>query len=253
MKKKKRKITAVGWVFLVLRALVIFALVRNIFMKNYEYVFTCILTLILFILPFALERRFKVKIPDFLEIVILLFIFSAEILGEINSFYTRFPLWDDMLHTINGFIMAAIGLSMIELLNESKDIRFKLSPLFVAVVSFCFSMMIGVIWEFFEYKMDVYFDMDMQKDTVVNKINSVNFDPDGLNNVHHIEIESVVINGEDWQEEYGGYLDIGLHDTMSDLLVNFYGAFTFSVIGYFYSKQKDDGKLKRLLIRHADR
>ena len=199
-------------------------------------------------MPYIIERKFKVEIPDTLEVIIFIFIFSAEILGELQSFYTLFPRWDDILHTINGFVMGAIGLSMIELLNDSEKLRIKLSPIFVSIVSFCFSMTIGVCWEFFEFGMDKYFGLDMQKDSIVEKINSVSFDPNNLNNVHSIEIESIIINGKDWNELYGGYIDIGLIDTMHDLFVNLIGAVSFSIIGYFYSKSNDDKRLKKIMI-----
>ena len=153
-----------------------------------------------------------------------------------------------MLHTINGFIMGAIGLSLIELLNKNENIKIMLSPIFVAIVSFCFSMTIGVLWEFFEFGMDMTFNTDMQKDYIVDKINSVKFDENNLNKVHSIEIESLIVNGEDWIEKYGGYIDIGLIDTMKDLFVNFIGALTFSVIGYFYSKNGSNDKIKKILI-----
>lgn len=249
--KKKinfKKLTASNWVFLFLRFIVFLIMIHNIVIGNYENVFVCVLTLILFVLPFLIERKFKVEIPDLLEIIILLFIFSAEILGELNSFYTLFPAWDDILHTVNGFIMGAIGLSMIEIFNNSKETKIKLSPLFVAIISFCFSMTIGVCWEFFEFGMDQIFNLDMQKDHIVEEIYSVSFDPDNLNNVHHVYINTLQVNDEDWIEEYGGYIDIGLIDTMRDLLVNFIGAFTFSIIGYFYSKSQDDNRMKKLLI-----
>jgi len=250
MKKNKKKInlTLPKKLYLILRFLVIGILIRNIFSGNYENVFICLLTLILFIMPYIIEKKFKIEIPDFLEIVILLFIFSAEILGELNSFYTKIPMWDNILHTINGFIMGAIGLSLIELLNDTKEINIKLSPIFIAIVSFCFSMTIGVCWEFFEYGMDTSFNLDMQKDTIVERVNSVTFDPDNLNKVHSVEIETLKVNGEDWKDKYGGYIDIGLIDTMNDLIVNFVGALTFSIIGYFYSKKHESDKLKKILI-----
>ena len=254
LKKKKThevkgtKLTASQWLFVILRLIVFLILIHDVLNKNYENVFICILTLFLFVLPFIIERKFKINIPDVLEIIILLFIFSAEILGELNSFYTIFPRWDDMLHTTNGFIMGAIGLSLIDLLNNSKEFKIKLSPLFVAFVSFCFSMTIGVCWEFFEFGMDRVFHLDMQKDSIVEEINSVTFDPNNLNKIHSIKIDSLEVNGEDWIELYGGYIDIGLIDTMKDLIVNFIGAFTFSVIGYFYSKSEDNKKIKKLLI-----
>ncbi len=246
--KKKEKLTFSKKLFLLLRFVVIIILVHNIIIKNYENVFVCILTLILFVLPFFIEHKFKIEIPDFLEIIILLFIFSAEILGELNSFYTLFPNWDTILHTVNGFIMGAIGLSLIDLLNKSKETKINLSPIFVSIVAFCFSMTIGVCWEFFEFGMDNIFKLDMQKDTIINEINSVSFDEDNLNKVHHVQIDSIIINGQDWQKLYGGYIDIGLIDTMEDLFVNFIGALTFSIIGYFYNANHSKHQMKRLLI-----
>lgn len=248
MKKPKKDITKSRKIFLILRAIVFLILIRNIFVGNYENVFICILTLVLFIIPYIIERQFKIEIPDDLEIIILIFIFSAEILGELNSFYTRIPGWDTMLHTINGFIMGAIGLSLIELLNKNENIKIMLSPIFVAIVSFCFSMTIGVLWEFFEFGMDMTFNTDAQKDYIINRINSVKFDENNLNKVHSIEIESLIVNGEDWIAKYGGYIDIGLIDTMKDLFVNFIGALTFSIIGYFYSKDGSNDKIKKILI-----
>lgn len=250
MKKSKRDLSKSKRIFLILRSIVFLILIRNILTRNYENVFVCILTLLLFLVPFIIERKFKIEIPDDLEIIILVFIFSAEILGELNSFYTKIPGWDTMLHTINGFIMGAIGLSLIELLNKNENIKIMLSPIFVAIVSFCFSMTIGVLWEFFEFGMDMTFNTDMQKDYIVDKINSVKFDENNLNKVHTVEIESLIVNGEDWISEYGGYIDIGLIDTMKDLFVNFIGALTFSVIGYFYSKNGNNDKIKKILIVH---
>ena len=112
-----------------------------------------------------------------------------------------------------------------------------LSPVFVALVSFCFSMTIGVLWEFFEFGMDCIFLTDMQKDTVVNVISSVSLNPDGVNKAVIIrDITDTAVNGQSLG--LGGYLDIGLIDTMKDLLVNFIGAVVFSIFGYFYTKHE---------------
>ena len=153
-----------------------------------------------------------------------------------------------MLHTTNGFLMAAIGFALVDIFNRSERFSMKLSPLFLAIVAFCFSMTVGVLWEFFEFSMDCFFHMDMQKDFFVNAIHTVSLNPEGLNIVEHIPIESLVVNGEDWLELYGGYLDIGLIDTMKDLFVNFVGAVVFSVIGYFYVKTRGQGKFASRFI-----
>ena len=109
-------------------------------------------------------------------------------------------------------------------------------------------MTVGVLWEFFEFTADQILHTDMQKDYVVQEVNTVSLNPDGLNTVVHVPIESVIVNGEDWTQELGGYLDIGLIDTMKDLQVNCIGAIAFSIIGFFYVKHRGRGKLAAALI-----
>lgn len=234
-------------VYVVLRILVILMMILQIFNRNYENVFLCVLTLCLLVVPSFVQINLKIELPTPLEITILIFIFAAEIMGEIQSYYIRFPFWDTALHTINGFLMAAIGFALVDILNRSKKISFQLSPVYLSLAAFCFSMTIGVVWEFFEFGMDMLFDLDMQKDTVVQCIHSVMLDPTNSNIPVGIEdIKDVAVNGESLG--LGGYLDIGLIDTMKDLIVNFIGAAVFSVIGYFYVKNRGRGKVARGLI-----
>lgn len=245
MEIRQNKVPAA--VYLILRAIVILVLIRQIFLGNYENVFMCGLTLLLLIVPSLVQVTFRIEIPSALEVIILMFIFSAEILGEVNEFYIKIPNWDTMLHTLNGFLAAAIGFSLVNLLNEDKRLSFNLSPFFVAVVAFCFSMTIGVLWEFYEFFMDTNFAMDTQKDTIIYNINSVLLNPENINVPFHIKnITSTIVNGNELN--IGGYLDIGLIDTMKDLIVNFIGAVTFSVIGYFYLKHKGKGVLVNSLV-----
>ena len=234
-------------VYVVLRMLVILMMILQIFNRNYENVFLCILTLILLIMPSLVQINLKIELPTALEITILIFIFAAEILGEIQSYYIKFAFWDTALNTINGFLMAAIGFALVDILNRSKKFSIQLSPVFVAIVAFCFSMTIGVIWEFFECAMDQIFNLDMQKDTIVHSIHSVMLDPTNSNIAVGIgNIRDVTVNGESLG--LGGYLDIGLLDTMKDLFVNFIGAVVFSVIGYFYVKNRGKGRFARRFI-----
>ena len=94
---------------MVLTALVILSVVRQFFLGNYHNMFLGILTLILFMVPQFLDRKLNVTIPPGLETVILIFIFSAEILGEINAFYVKIPIWDTILHTMKDLIVNFIG------------------------------------------------------------------------------------------------------------------------------------------------
>lgn len=238
-------------IYFLLRTLIILCLILQIIRKDFENVALCFLSLILLFLPFLIERRLKVDLPNTLEIIIMLFVFSAEILGEINNFYEIIPFWDTILHTLNGFVMAAIGFSLFDIFNDKiKSIH--LSPIFLCLFSFCFSMTIGIIWEFFEYEMDKIVNFDMQKDEYINKINTVTLDPEKNNNVITIDnIKYTIIYDQNNNElvKLDGYLDIGLNDTMKDLIVNFIGAIIFNIFGFLYLKNRDkDIVVKNFII-----
>ena len=235
-------------VFSILRILVIVCMVRQIFLHNYESFFLSVLMLLLLYIPSWLQVKLRIEIPIGLEISILCFIFAAEILGEINAFYIVIPGWDTILHTLNGFLCAAVGFSLVLLLNDNEKLTFDLSPFFLALVAFCFSMTVGVMWEFFEFGVDRFLNFDMQKDTIVNMVSSVMLDPAKAN--HSIAVREIadviLVHGDGTQQALGlgGYLDIGLYDTMKDLFVNFIGAVVFSVIGFVYAR----GRGKRSVI-----
>jgi uncharacterized membrane protein YjdF len=207
------------WVYRILRIIVIGITLLEVQNGAWYNVFLCVLTLLLWAIPQFVERHVKINVPDTLEIIILLFIFAAEILGELRGYYFTYNFWDTMLHTINGFLCAAIGLSLINILNNSPKFAFKLSPPFVIFVAFCFSMTVGVLWEFFEFACDVFLGTNMQKDTLLAD----------------------------------GTIDIGLIDTMTDMFVNFIGAAVFSVIGYFFVKNQNSSRwLEQFMLTKMD-
>jgi len=253
-RKTIKKKPVVSAVYFVLRAAVILVMIAQFFNGNFENVFLCGLTLILFLMPTVFERRLMIDLPDTLEIIIMLFIFAAEILGEIRAFYTTYQGWDTMLHTLNGFLCAAIGFSLVDMLNREDRFSLELSPAFMAVVAFCFSMTIGVLWEFFECFMDYFFLLDMQKDAIVSQISTVMLDPTGGNKpviIKGITDVIVVTGGEEISLGLGGFLDIGILDTMKDLVVNFIGAMIFSFVGYFYVKKRGQGRFARRFIPYV--
>lgn len=251
LRQRLERLKGIALVYLLLRISVIVIMIAQFFNGNFNNVFLCILTLVLFLIPSFVEHRLHIDVPDTLETIILLFIYAAEILGEIRSFYITFPYWDVMLHTLNGFLCAAIGFSLVDILNREERFTLSLSPFFMAVTAFCFSMTIGVIWEFFEFFMDHVFLLDMQKDQVVNTISSVMLDPAGANHPVVVSgITDVILVTEQGEQALGlgGYLDIGIVDTMEDLFVNFVGAVIFSIIGFFYVKGRGKGKFVRRFI-----
>ncbi len=231
-------------VYLLLRFLVILVMVRQIFLHNYWNAFLCILVLIQFLIPYFITKKLKIELPSIFEIIILLFIFSSEVLGEIQNFYGVFKHFDTVLHTLNGFLCAAVGFSLIDLCNNNSE-KFNLSPLYLTIVAFCFSMTIGVLWEFLEYSIDKVMLSDMQKDKLVTKISSVWLNPDGKNKAIIVDnINKTIIYSDSGETVIeGGYLDLGLNDTMKDLIVNFVGAVVFSIFGYLYVINRDKYKI----------
>ncbi len=227
--------------FIILRTIVVAIGVRAVMLGNYQHTFMCALTLTLFLLPPFVSKTFQVELPSLLEKIVLIFIFAAEILGEIGGYYIKYPIWDTLLHTTTGFLAAAVGLSLIDVLNRSERFRFDLSPFFVALTAFCFSMTIGVLWEFFEFASDIFLQTDMQKDTVLGAISSVTLNTEPSNTAVIIDgITKTAVNGQTLGID--GYLDIGLYDTMKDMFVNFIGALVFSVFGFFYAKHTGKNK-----------
>lgn len=231
-------------VFFVLRILVIVCMVAQSMHGNWNNVFLCILTLILFTFPVLVKNKLNIELPKTLEIIIYLFIFSSEILGEIQNFYGIFKHWDTMLHTLNGFLCAAVGFSLVDILNRRENNHISMTPIFMVIVSISFSMTIGVLWEFVEFGADMYLNKDMQKDRVVTTINSKALGNAEINELIHLnKIDKTIIFYDNNTKQYlieEGYLDIGLIDTMKDLFVNFVGALIFSLLGFLYIKDRDE-------------
>lgn len=246
---KRNKAASV--VYFTLRILTVGVLIRSIFLGQWESVFTCFLTLLLFTLPHFVEKSFRIDLPTTLEIIAFMFIFCAEILGEIECYYIKYPLWDTMLHTTSGFVFAAFGFCLLDMLNRNKKLSLNLSPLSLSLVAFCFSMTVGVLWEFFEFGADCFFRFDMQKDTLLSELSTVTLDPKSSNTAVLLDgvIRTVIEHADGTVTVIeGGYLDIGIYDTMKDLFVNFIGAVVFSFIGYFYVKHRGKGKIARQFI-----
>lgn len=232
---ENRRNKRVRIVYQILRLFTLATLVFSVIFREYQSAFICALCLILFLIPGFIRRVLRIRVPEVLQIIILLFIFAAEIMGELFHFFTRVPGWDTILHTLTGFLMASVGFSLVDLLNSSKA-KFALSPAYMALVAFCFAMTIGVLWEFFEFGMDVIFRKDMQNDELISRFTTIGpaLSADGKDFFVTDVIKTVVetASGETYIIE-DGYYDIGLYDTMKDMIVTFVGAAVFSVIGYF--------------------
>lgn len=240
--RKMREEPGVFWTYVILRTIVILVLIRSLFNGHLDNAIVCAFVLLLYVLPQFVENRMNIEIPSVLEIVIFVFVFMAEILGELDSYYLKYEHWDTILHTSSGFLLAAVGFSLVNLLNKSERVRVQLSPVYLAVVAFCFSMTMGVLWEFFEFAADRWLLLDMQKDTVLTQISTVDLDPTLSNTPVVISgITDTILELSDgtlYRLSLGGYLDIGIYDTMADLFVCFIGAVVFSTIAFFEQRSE---------------
>ena len=245
LKRSAKEERGVFALYLAVRIIVVAVLARSLFTGRFDYALLCGLTIVLLLVPDFLERKLSIEIPGVLEGIIVLFIFAAEILGEIGAFYVIVPFWDTMLHTLWGFLAAGIGFAMVDILNRSESSRLNLTPLYMATAAFCFSMTVGAVWELFEFAMDSFFGFDMQKDTLVNQVSTVFLDPTNTNTVIHVKdvAQTAITTGSGHTVLVdGGYLDLGIVDTMEDLLVNMVGAAVFSAIGFAYVKNRKEDR-----------
>lgn len=239
--RKRKEEPAAFWTYVVLRFIVILILIRCILRGDIESAFVCVLVLVIYLLPQFVENKLNIDIPTALEVIIFVFVFAAEILGELQSYFIKYSNWDTILHTSSGFLCAAVGFSLVDLLNRSDNVKVQLSPGYLAITAFCFSMTIGILWEFIELSADKLFLLDMQKDTIVNQISSVSLDPTNSNipiTVKDIQDVILITGSGEVPLGLGGFLDIGLYDTMEDLFVNFIGAVVFSVVAFFECKSE---------------
>lgn len=178
-------------------------------------------TVLLVLAPLAMELIFRCRLSLPVYIFTVLYALGP-MLGHCYNWYYTVPGWDKLLHTSGGVVFALMGMYLFDFINKGES-----SALLRALFALCFSVALSVIWEFVEYAADVFLSMDMQQDTLVNVINSYLLGPATGVTGSVSDIGSVVVNGVEISS--GGYIDIGLHDTMQDMLVETLGALAVSV------------------------
>ena len=194
---------------------VMFYLISGLIKWNMTTIFACVLSLIFMVITIVIGK--KIGLGNGIKILIYVFILGTEILGEIYHFYVDVWWFDIVMHTYFAFVISYAGLYLIRYFNINGSIYF------VILFIFSFAMMAESIWEIFEFSMDRVIGTDMQKDTVIRNINSMYLS-------HDIYVDKVIVNDIDFMERYGGYLDIGLYDTIGDMICTVVGSFMFIVI-----------------------
>ena len=179
-------------------------------------------TLLLVLLPMLLEKllRCRICLPVYL---FALAYAIGPMLGHCWKLYYTVPVWDKLLHTCGGVMFAILGAYFFDFLVKRKDL-----PAARAIFALCFSMAIAVLWEFYEFGADSFLGMDMQDDTVIHGLTSylLGDSPGVTGSIPNIQ--SVSVNGVPLPVD--GYIDIGLIDTMLDMLLETMGAIAACVI-----------------------
>ena len=176
----------------------------------------CLLGIVAIVLPEKASEKFKIQIPNNMYYLYVLFLYAAIFLGEIRNFYYIVPYWDTILHTFSGAMIGCIGFSIISLFNDREFFKLNLTPFFIAFFAFCFAVMLGTVWEIYEYTSDNLLKTNMQK--------------------YRLE-SGELLEGKD-----------ALKDTMEDLIVDGIGALGASTIGYLLLKNDQKGWIKSILI-----
>lgn len=187
---------------------------------RYDRLPMAIATLFMLLLPRLTERLFRVRVVLPLKILMLLYAMGP-MLGQCWQLYYTLNWWDKLLHTLGGVMFALVGVLLLKKFSGAKEI----TPLFAAVFALCFSMAISMAWEFCEFGADQLFGMDMQHDTIVSGVHSYLLGEEtGVTGVVE-NITQVVVDGR----VFPGYIDIGLIDTMTDMLLETLGALAVAV------------------------
>lgn len=184
---------------------------------NMTTVFLFLFTIVLLFLADYLRK--KLSYSYHLQGLIYVFIIDSEFLGEINHFYNETKYFDDIMHMLSSFIIAYLSLYLLKIITKDK------SEKLVIIFSFMMSMAVASLWEITEFTIDNIFLTDMQKDTVIVELKSSLLSDN--NKPVKKEIVSLYVNDVDYFYEYGGYIDIGLYDTMEDMICALFGALLF--------------------------
>ena len=171
-------------------------------------------TLLLAALPMLLEKLLHCRISLPVYIFALAYAIGP-MLGHCWKLYYTVPVWDKLLHISGGVMFAILGAYFFDLLVKNKEL-----PVVRTIFALCFSMAIAVLWEFCEFGADTFLGMDMQDDTVIHSLTSYLLG-ESLGVTGSIEnIQSVTVNGI----ALPGYIDIGLTDSMLDMMLESLGA-----------------------------
>ncbi len=195
--------------------------------RNSLYILSSLASVALVFAPYLCERLLSVRISTDLKFTYILLAMCGPVLGNVYKFYYIVPYWDKALHMLSGFSFAALGYCLPDLCDRRHGEH---SAFMKSVFAFCFSLAVAALWEFYEYGADMLLGLDMQNDTIINSISSYMLGAETGTIGGMSDIASVTVNGA--ALPYAGYLDIGLIDTMNDMLICAAGTMAFLCLSY---------------------
>jgi hypothetical protein len=144
----------------------IVAAVDGLLSARYSVTFVALGTLVLTMAPLFAGQVLRIALPGGFTSAIAVFLYASLFLGEVGQFYEKYWWWDIALHAGSAIGFGLIGgMIMLVLVKSEKLLS---SALIAAAFAFSFAVMIGVLWEIFEFGMDQTFGLNMQKSGLVD-------------------------------------------------------------------------------------
>lgn len=207
----------------------IISVIYSMVLCNTLYALSSLASLALVFVPYILEAFFRIRLSTDLKIIAMFLVIGGPVLGNVYKLYHRVRFWDKAMHALSGYAIAALGYALADILEPKKGEH---SRVLKCVFALGFSLSIGVLWEIYEYALDVLLHLDMQNDTLITDLSSYALGEETgvIGSIR--DIDSVVVNGQ----TLPGYIDIGLIDTMNDLITCALGAACLCVVSALCGK-----------------
>jgi len=161
----------------ILRLFILIAIIGSTYTGQWIMVLLSSGILIMSFIPDIITKKTTINIPEEFELLFIIFIFAAVILGELNGYYTKIWWWDLMLHSIAGFNLGLWGLTILFILYEEEKVQ--ASPILIAMFTFCFAMAIGAVWEIFEFAGDQILGTNMLRSGLLDTMGDLIVDAIG--------------------------------------------------------------------------
>lgn len=221
LRREQEKSTVIT--FITLELLCAVTMIVSLLRRKLNYAGLCVASMLAMLAPNVVERLMHIQIKPGMKKAIMVYAVAGPVGGNVFQLYYAIPVWDKMLHVFCGVLFAAFGYCVPDLLEPEQEHTRAMRCVCALAVAMC----IGALWEIYEFCGDQLFGLDMQNDRVITNFSSYLLGDSASERGALTGITSVVVNGQELG--VGGYIDIGIYDTMMDLIVCLAGALGFCV------------------------